>query len=580
MSTSPSILLQGQPVQDPLTLYSRAAALKQALGQQQLQQQEIQQGQQQLNGQRALDQAYQQAFTKDTDGNTTLNKDAVVQGLTARGAGHLVPGVLKGFQEMDTAAADLKKKQAEAKTAADDYTANSLLTIADSKYDPSIAVGTIAHARETGAISPQQAVQIASQIAANPTPQTVQSIIEPLLSRSPAYQKLVDSRKTAQAATDTAAARAVTAQTGAVTAAAKLPGEEANSAQAVRADAAARLGAARSPAEYQAILGKLPFEVAKEFDGKTPDQARQLGMTAEQQTTAAQAATNQQNEQRYRDVMTGLERGRLSVAQADLALKQQQFGFDTNGGISPTAQVVAKGDLSPQTVRSIIRRNPGIVDQIKKADPAFDEANIDNRYNTLKEFTNTSVGKAGGQVLALNTLIHHADLYQQTAQALNNGTFRPGNAAYNAIASAFGSAPPTEAALVARFLAGETGKVATGGVPAEGEINGILKSLSNSNSPEQIAQAGKTLLQIAAGRAIPLMERVNQAKIQNVVQVLGPDAKAILQRNGFDPATMKPQAAGTGQTVTKQDVQDYATKNKLSYADAEAHVKANGFVVQ
>jgi hypothetical protein len=35
-----------------------------------------------------------------------------------------------------------------------------------------------------------------------------------------------------------------------------------------------------------------------------------------------------------------------------------------------------------------------------------------------------------------------------------------------------------------------------------------------------------------------------------------------------------------GQSVTKQDVQDYATKHSLSYADAEKHVKANGYTVQ
>ena len=37
---------------------------------------------------------------------------------------------------------------------------------------------------------------------------------------------------------------------------------------------------------------------------------------------------------------------------------------------------------------------------------------------------------------------------------------------------------------------------------------------------------------------------------------------------------------GSGQTVTKADVQDYATKHSLSYAAAEAHVKSNGFTVK
>src|SRR5262249_55628077 len=137
--------------------------------------------------------------------------------------------------------------------------------------------------------------------------------------------------------------------------------------------------------------------------------------------------------------------------------------------------------------------------QAKRLDPNWDEATLDNRYQTLREFTSTGMSHAGGQALALNTLIHHADLYMQAAEALKNGTFRPGNAVYNAVATTFGAAPPTNAALVARFFASETGKVATGGVLAEGEINGILKNLGTDASPAAIAGAGKTLLQIAAG---------------------------------------------------------------------------------
>ncbi len=122
----------------------------------------------------------------------------------------------------------------------------------------------------------------------------------------------------------------------------------------------------------------------------------------------------------------------------------------------------------------------------------------------------------------------------------------PGKKIYNEVSALFGAPAPQNAALVARFLAGETGKVATGGVPAEGEIKGILGSLGTDASPEQIRGAGRKLLEIAGGRATPLMERIKNAKLENVVQVLGADAKEILKRRGFDPETMKPVAAGSG----------------------------------
>jgi hypothetical protein len=204
--------------------------------------------------------------------------------------------------------------------------------------------------------------------------------------------------------------------------------------------------------------------------------------------------------------------------------------------------MAADGRMDPATLRAQLRKNPGLIGQIQQISPGWDEGNIDNRYNTLKEFSSSSNTKAGGQVLALNTLIHHADLFQQTADALKNGTFKPGNAVYNAVASTFGSAPPTQANLVAQFLAGEAGKVAKGGVPAEGEINGILKSMGSSNSPEQLKGAADSLLQLAAGRMIPLKEKADNAKINDIVQILGPDAKQILQKRGYDLNTLKPQS--------------------------------------
>lgn len=211
--------------------------------------------------------------------------------------------------------------------------------------------------------------------------------------------------------------------------------------------------------------------------------------------------------------------------------------------------VYAGGETAP-TGRSAMT-GPGLqlMNAVYQAYPDYSALTAQNRRETLKQFTDTHPGSAGGQLLALNTVIHHADLYLEVANALKNGTWRPGNALYNQVASAFGSAPPTEANLVARFLAGETAKVATGGVPGEGEINGILKNLGDNASPDQMQAAGQRLLQVAAGRMMPLKERRDNANLQNFVPILGPDAKSILQRRGFDPETMQPiSGGGRGQT--------------------------------
>lgn len=344
---------------------------------------------------------------------------------------------------------------------------------------------------------------------------------------------------------------------------AKLPGVQAEAQQKQLATAGQMLGATQNQAEWDAAIKAAPPAIAAQlgpmYSPANAAKARQLGMTAEQQTTTAATAARQAQEMAHQKELERQGIIRIGIDQNRLKLEQQKAGFEMGGGISETAKAAAAGQLDPATTRAILRKSPGIISQIKSVDPNWDEADIDNRYNTAKEFASSSNTKAGGQVLALNTLIHHAELYQQVADSLKNGSFVPGNAAYNAVATAFGSAPPTQANLVARFLAGETGKVATGGVPAEGEINAIMKGLNTNGSPEQIATAGQTLLQIAAGRAVPLQEKAHQAKLDNVVHVIGPDAQAILQRRGYDPKTLKPiaQPGNAGEIPTPATQQEY-----------------------
>jgi len=301
------------------------------------------------------------------------------------------------------------------------------------------------------------------------------------------------------------------------------------------------------PGAVDKVLASLPPERAAIFQGvKDAATARHLGMTPEQQVTTEMTAQLHAMTAAHQHEMERQGKSRLGIEGARLNLEREKAGFDMAGGISTTAKAIANGDLDPATVRAMLRRMPGLIGQVKAADPNFDEANIEKRYNTLKEFTSSSMGKAGGQVLALNTLIHHADLYMESAEALKNGTFRPGNAIYNRVATAFGAAPPTQANLVAQFFAGETGKVATGGVPAEGEIKRIVENLGSSNSPDQIKAAGGALLQLAAGRSTSLIEKVKDAKLDNVVHVFGPSAQEILTRRGMDPQTMKPISGGGG----------------------------------
>ena len=314
---------------------------------------------------------------------------------------------------------------------------------------------------------------------------------------------------------------------------------------AALATVAPQLAQANNQGQWDAALGQIKDRAVRAqfdqtFSSAARERARQLGLTAVEQVTTAQT--------KQRDAQTAKsENTRNAIEGERLNIERQRFGFDTGEGVSPAAQAIASGKMNPQGVRMMLRTNPGILGQVLKVDPDFDENTIDQRAQVLKEFSNTSAGKAGGQVLALNTAIHHADLFKQVAMALNNTTFRPGNEAYNRFLTEFGSAAPNNVALVGQVLAEEVAKLTKGGVPTAGEAEKISKLIGKNGSPEQIAQGADTLLSIAAGRATPLLEQVNNAKLQKLVPVILPSSKEILQRQGYDPETMKKRTATTKQ---------------------------------
>lgn len=263
----------------------------------------------------------------------------------------------------------------------------------------------------------------------------------------------------------------------------------------------------------------------------------------------------------HAEIMKSIEPGinALRSAQVGLGKAQDLHVFNHNLAAGPAtgasgpssiearAQDVIDGNVDPATWRSMIgprgvKMYPGLYDAVKAKDPDFGMDKLVQKYNTLREFTNMSNTKPGGQVVAINTLIHHAQLMQEVGDALKNGSFKPGNWAYNKISEMFGGAAPNDAKLVSQFLASEAGKVATGGIPAQAEIHTLMERLGSDNSPEALKSAGQQIIRIMGGRALPLQETLKKTGLDHRMSVIGPDAADIMKKNGFDPDTLKPLA--------------------------------------
>lgn len=519
------------PQESPLAMYGQVMSLR-ALGQQQqLQQQQLQAAQLE-NAQRQIgldDQTRMREAWQEANGDG----DKLMTLATQKGVS---PGALMSLQnailEQKTKRATLSKTDQENSLNLATRLQSRLAPIAqetDATKQAALWNQGLAEATQAGEMSPQDA-----QAHPYPGPDGVKKYVAGLN-----WEKwtLSQQQQATAAQRQTEADIAREKQTN------EAPGQVANATAAALKTYAPQLAAASDQASYTQALGNLPKKYADRFPAQY-DRAAILkaGETPAEIIAQEQAATNAGETQRHNRVEEGQGAQRNSIEAGHLAIDRARYGLDVNGRATQ-AGAMARGIVSPETARQWLRNNPGLLAEVQKIDPNFDEANLDNRYQTLQEFTNTSAGKAGGQVLALNTMMHHAQLYQETAQALKNGTFKPGNAVYNEVKQAFGAEPPTDAKLVAQFFASETGKLATGGVPAEGEIKQILDNMSTNGSPEAMAGAAKTLMKIGIGRAVPLQERVNQAKLNNVVQVLGPDARAIVAAQGYDPDTLKPAGA-------------------------------------
>lgn len=566
MPIDPNIILSARPtvaLQDPLERYGKLQALQNGIQQQQINAQQLQSGaldlqakQRDYTGQQALSDAIQKNMTAGPDGTPAINHAGVTQALGAGGNGRLIPGYMTGVLAQQKAQGEAQKLKLENATSSLDLASRSFAAANDQAgWDSALAT-----AHGLGIDTAKEGIPPVF------SPENKAAVIQKGMT--------IKDNLAAQSAKLTVDTKALAEKRDQAKEDRLAPGEIADATQKQVAALAPQLENAfrtGGPDAAAALLDAAPHGVAKRFAGaaKAGDFTA-AALTPEQTTTAGNAAATLANTKDYQskelvNKATELRQGdqRIAMERARVGIEQKKFeatfgsGLDANGQpvigpdgkpvVSPQAQAIADGTYDATTTRAILRRMPGLISQVKIVDPGFTQLDLDKRQDTLKQFTNTTAASAGGQALALNTVIHHADLYMETAKALRNGTFKPGNAVYNAVASVFGSAPPQNAALVARFFASETGKVASGGVPAEGEINGILKNLGTDAGPDQIEGAGKTLLQIAAGRATPLQERVDDAKLGKLVHVLGPDAQAILARRGFDPQTMKPVTQPAGQ---------------------------------
>lgn len=208
--------------------------------------------------------------------------------------------------------------------------------------------------------------------------------------------------------------------------------------------------------------------------------------------------------------------------------------------LSTEAQMAAKGRLSAVDLRAAMKRNPRLLDEILAINPKFNQNDIPRINRIATQYGSGGPGTLGGQRNSVNTLIHHTDLYLEAAKAIKNGDFKPGNSIYNKINTMFGGTGASSLDQLADVMATETGKLTSGGVPSDSETKRLREPLASYSSPDQMEKAGKNILAIMGGRAIPMMQTLKEVGLEESIPFLQPQAKEILHKHGINPDTIKP----------------------------------------
>lgn len=517
MPIDPNIALSVQGVgtmANPMQVFAQAQQMRlareQALGLQQerlasaanLQQQAA--DRQRVAQQNAtIDQIMRTAYTPDPDtGAMLLDPNRMQQELVQNNLGHLWPQMSESIDKMNTSAMALNTQRRQ--TMAANLWA---LQQAPDEIKPQAAHTVLAGALSNQLITRDHVQQALQMLGPNPTAADVDRVVQQLGGAMPEFQKLLHEEQGRQAGL---------AETGAKT------------FQAVAAGGASAAEAAKTQNIVAGMKG---------------------GMTA------AEAA----------DVKIKQQTANAESLKADIARKTFNATYGANldaqgnpltpdalklaAQNDPQASMLATYQLPP--VSSRMEADPkyaGLMARIHALNPDYDATQFANRSRTRQAFT---TGTQGQQVNAMNTAMQHLDLLADAATALQNGSFTPGNALYNKVATAFGGPAPQSFDQIKHYLDGEIGNMVKKGAVTDKEMADQGATGGSTGSPQQIQTYLNNAIRITASKFNSLHYQAAQAlgdRDPLVQSLLMPEAKAVLAKHGVNPdgSSMTPASAPGG----------------------------------
>lgn len=242
-------------------------------------------------------------------------------------------------------------------------------------------------------------------------------------------------------------------------------------------------------------------------------------------------------QQKYQDARLGLERQRVGLERQRVNIQAGGVNGAANGttvtgedflktlppGLAGQVRAIAEGKTAiPSGSRG------GAAMQIRNAVFQYDPTFSEQRAQVRKSFT---TGKDGQNIGALNTAMVHLGRLGDAAEALNNGSFTPGNEAYNYLRDKFGSKTVTNFELLKDAVAGEMA-AALKGTATDIEIANMKKSIRASNSPAQMRGVVTQGMSVLKDKANTYEERYKAQMPNDTWSPVLPSAKQAMEKYG------------------------------------------------
>ncbi len=337
MPIDPSIPVSIRPTQfgfaNPLDIAGKQAALQGQQQQNQLGAQQYEMQRRQMAQTDALNQAYSNALSVGPDGKPSIDAGGLTHALATNGHGSAIPGILKGVADSQESIAKLAKTRNEVKGQEADAAGAIGSAILDAKGDPRLFLTLTQHAVDAGSVDPGVVKPLMDHVQqglrADPTGAAIAPDVlkfgQQFVAMSPKHSELRTNRLREESSA---------AKNEAETTNLKISG-----ATKERQDAAVILGGATDREDYAQKWGGLKAGIAMQFPSPatfdpetTPAKIRGLGMSSEQQQTAAQAKITETETNRHNLSSESTAKLNQAINAGRLAQTQQINGLKYGPG--------------------------------------------------------------------------------------------------------------------------------------------------------------------------------------------------------------------------------------------------------